>query len=184
MMMSKMKLSVRDLCLISIFTAIIAVMSQLSIPMPYGVPMTMQTFAIPLAGIVLGAKKGTISTIVYILLGAIGAPVFSAFSGGIGIVFGLTGGFILSFPFMAFAAGIGCGKDNNIVWLSSGLVAGAAINFICGMFWFSIAAPSDLNTAFAACVLPFIPTTILKIATLVALGGQLKKALVKSKVLA
>ena len=60
--MNKLKFSVRELCFIGIFTAMITVTSQLSIPMPYGVPMTLQTFFIPFAGVVLGAKNGNLKS--------------------------------------------------------------------------------------------------------------------------
>ena len=80
--MQKSKISIQDICSIAIMTALIAVMAQISIPMPLGVPMTMQTFAITLAGIVLGSKRGALSAIVYLLLGAVGVPVFAGFSGG------------------------------------------------------------------------------------------------------
>ncbi|MCL2286753.1 MAG: biotin transporter BioY [Firmicutes bacterium] len=177
--MRKMSLSVRDICFISLFAAIIAVVSQLSIPMPYGVPMTMQTFIIPLAGVILGAKKGAVSVLVYVLVGAVGLPVFAGFSGGVGIIVGIRGGFIISFPVMAITAGIGMGK-NNILWLVSWLAAGAVINFACGMLWFSIVMPADLTTAFIACVLPFIPTCIVKIILLTVMAKPVKRALVNT----
>jgi len=181
--MDKKKLSTRDLCFIGIFTAIIVVLAQISIPMPYGVPMTLQTFAIPLAGIVLGAKKGTLSTVVYVLLGAIGVPVFAGFTGGLGIVIGPTGGFILSFPIMALTAGIGANKGNKI-WLVLGLLVGSVINYLCGMLMFSLVTASDLTTAFVACVLPFIPTAIIKAVLAGVLGVNIKNVLVKGRVLA
>ena len=93
---TKSKIEIRDICYIAIFTAIIAVMAQISIPLPGGVPLTLQTLAVPLAGIILGAKRGTMSTIIYILLAMAGVPVLAGFSGGAGVVFGVTGGFIIS----------------------------------------------------------------------------------------
>ncbi|MCL2815608.1 MAG: biotin transporter BioY [Oscillospiraceae bacterium] len=175
---SKSKFSVRDLCLIGIFTAVIAVASQLGIPMPYGVPMTLQTLVIPLAGVALGAKNGAASALIYVALGAAGVPVFAGYTGGLAVVFGVTGGFILSFPAMAFAAGIGT-KKNKAVWLIPGLAAGAAFNYICGMLWFGFAAGVDLKTAFTACVLPFIPTAVIKIVLAAVLGSQIRRALKK-----
>jgi biotin transport system substrate-specific component len=180
--MSSKKFSVRDICYIGIFTALITMCAQLSIPMP-GVPMTLQTFAIPLAGVVLGTRNGTFSALVYVFLGAIGAPVFAGFTGGLGEILGATGGFILSFPLMAMVDGIGERKHNKI-WLVCGLVAGAVINYICGMLYYAAVMQSDLKTAFVYCVLPFIPTAIIKIALVAVLGKALKRALVKSKVLA
>ena len=180
--MNKSKLSTRDLCIIAIFTAIIAALAQISVPTPYGISMTMQTFAIPLAGIVAGAKRGAIATLIYIFLGAIGIPVFAGFTGGMGIVFGMSGGFILSFPVLALIAGIAESK-NNKVWLVSGLFIGAVINFLCGMIWFSVVTSSNLRTAFMLSALPFIPTEIIKIVLVIVLGRQIKKSLIKEKVL-
>lgn len=177
------KFSVIDLCSIGIFTTIIIICAQFSIPMPSGVPMTLQTFAIPLAGIVLGAKNGTYSTLVYVLLGTLGAPVFAGFTGGLGIVFGPTGGFILSFPIIALAAGTGEAKHNNN-WLVLGIVAGAVFNYICGMLFFSLVMSSNLQTAFVTCVLPYIPTAIIKMVLVTVLGKSIKSALLKSGVLA
>jgi len=181
--MDQKKLSTQDLCYIGIFTAIIAVLAQISIPMPYGVPMTLQTFAIPFAGIVLGARRGALSTVVYVLLGALGVPVFAGFRGGLDIVIGPTGGFILSFPIMALTAGIGASKGNKS-WLVLGLLAGSLINYLCGMLMFSLVTASSLNTAFTACVLPFIPTAIIKAVLAGVLGMNIKNALVKGRVLA
>lgn len=179
--MSTKKLSARDLCFIGIFTAIIAVLAQISIPMPYGVPMTLQTFAIPLAGIVLGTRKGTLSTLAYVLLGAFGVPVFAGFRGGLGIVFGPTGGFILSFPLMALAAGIGAERNNKSM-LACGLISGTVLNYICGMLMFSLVTSRSLSTAFVACVLPFIPTSIIKMILVGILGVKFKRILEKERI--
>ena len=89
--------SIRSLCQIALFAAIIAVCSQIQIPLT--VPFTMQTFAVFSALAILGGKNGTISILIYIALGAIGIPVFAGFSGGIGVLFGTTGGYILGFLF-------------------------------------------------------------------------------------
>ena len=181
-MMNTKKLSIRELCQMSIFIAIIAACAQIVIPMPFGVPITLQTFAIPLAGVVLGAKNGTLATVVYVLLGAIGAPVFHAFTGGLNMVFGITGGFILSFPLMALAAGIGSNKNNRL-WLALWLVIGATVNYICGLLWFSFVTSNSLAVSVIFVVLPFIPGDIIKIIMVVMLGNLIKHALVKSRVL-
>ena len=179
--MIKKPLTTRDLCYIGVFAAIIATMAQISIPMPYGVPMTLQTFAVMLAGIVLGTKRGAVSAGVYVLLGMLGVPVFSAFRGGIGIVLGPTGGFILSFPLLALAAGIGAAQKNKLL-TAAWLFAGVLVNYICGMLMFSAITSSELHRAFSVCVLPFIPVDIvktvlagvigLKVRTLLERGGR------------
>ena len=99
--MQKTNFKTLDLCMIGVVTAVIVIMAQISIPMPLGVPMTMQTFAITLAGIILGSKKGAVASLIYVLLGAVGVPVFANFSGGYQLLVGPTGGFIISFPIMA-----------------------------------------------------------------------------------
>lgn len=176
------KIQVKDICLIGMFTALIVVCSQLSIPMPAGVPMTLQTFIIPLAGIVLGAKRGTIATCIYLLLGAVGLPVFAGFSGGIGILFGMTGGFLLSFPLMALCAGLGSRHDNKVK-TAAGLIIGAVLNYLVGMIMFAVLTDSSMGYAFTACVLPFIPTAIIKIVLVEAIGLQMKKLLRRAGVL-
>ena len=175
--MDSKKITLRELCRAGIFTAVIFICAQISIPMPYGVPMTLQTLAIPLAGVLLGQKNGTLSVISYIMLGACGVPVFAGFAGGLGAVFGPTGGFILSFPVMAALAGAGA-KRNNKFWLVCGILAGTVINYLCGMYFFSFITACDIKTAFAACVLPFIPTAIIKIAIAAVFGGMIKNKIV------
>ncbi|MCL2112114.1 MAG: biotin transporter BioY [Clostridiales bacterium] len=183
-------LTTRDLCHIGIFAAIIAILAQISIPMPLGVPITLQTFAILFAAIVLGAKKGTIATLVYVAVGAVGLPVFANFMGGMGVILGMTGGFLLSFPIMALLAGLGNEKSDNsdkksaILWLIVGLVVGVAINFLCGMLWFSMVTGSSISVSFVAAVLPFIPTSIVQIGIAAAFGRHVRKTLVKNKIIA
>lgn len=92
--------------LAAMFAAIGAVTSWISIPMPSGVPITLQTFGMALIGYTLGYKYGTLSVGVYVALGAIGAPVFSEFKGGFGVIAGATGGFIIGFIFMAAICGL------------------------------------------------------------------------------
>ena len=173
---SQKKMSIRELCHIAVFVAIISVCAQIQIPMPPGVPLTLQTFAIMLTGIILGIRNGIIATSVYIILGAFGAPVFSSFSGGLGILFGRTGGFILSFPLLALASGIGAefsGKYNRI-WLALSLLIGATINFTCGVLMFSLVMSMPLAVSFGFSAAPFIPAELIKIALLVAFGKTIK----------
>lgn len=176
-------LYVQDICHIALFTALIAVLAQISIPLPGGVPLTLQTFAVPLAGLVLGCRRGTLATAVYVLLGAAGVPVFANFSGGLGIVLGVTGGFIISFPLMAFLAGLGAKKSvkSPLLWLW--LVLGALANYAVGTVWFIFAAKSSLAAALTACVIPFIPTAVLKIILAGFFGTMLRGVLLKANLL-
>jgi biotin transport system substrate-specific component len=177
----KLSLSIRDICFISVFTAVIAVSAQVAIPLPGGVPVTMQTFAVPLAGLILGAKKGTLAVVVYILLGMMGVPVFSAFRGGFGVIFGATGGFILTFPLIALLAGIA--SDINIKFIPAGLVLGTAVNYAGGLLMFCAVTSSSIGEAFVLCVMPFILPDILKIILAGGIGISVRKILVRSKIL-
>lgn len=105
-------LSIRNMTLISMFTAILAILTQISFMLPGNVPMTLQTFAIALIGIILGPKLGAISVTVYLLLGMVGLPVFSNFHSGPGVLFGPTGGYLIGFLFMVII--LGFGKDKKI----------------------------------------------------------------------
>ena len=180
--MTTKNFTARRITYISIFTALIIVSTFISIPMPAGVPMTLQTLIIPLGGMILGPVDGTIATIVYLLLGAVGLPVFSGMRGGIGVLFGMTGGFLLSFPVMPYLAGR-FSEKNNRAGTVLGLVLGAVINYAAGCVMFSYLTGSTMGYAFTVCVLPFLPTSLIKIVLCIFLGPLLRGKLLKAGVL-
>lgn len=103
----------------ALFVALIAVCAQITIPMPNGVAFTLQTFAVALTGYLLGVGWGTLAVLVYILLGAVGVPVFSAFQGGFHVLLGRTGGYIWGFLPLAAVCGLsarGRGKTLPYLW--------------------------------------------------------------------
>ncbi len=165
----------KNLIQISMMSALIAVISQLSIPMPYGVPMTLQSLIIPLVGVMLGAKNGTISTIIYIFLGLVGLPVFANFGSGLTAILGPTGGFILTFPIMAYFAGISYDKSKIFFMLM--LLFSAFINYAVGTFYFSIVTNTDILLSISYCVIPFIPTTIIKTLIILFFAKPIKSRL-------
>lgn len=169
------KLNVRDACLIAVFTALTAIAAQIVIPMPLGVPITLQTMVIALSGVVLGARRAFWAALVYILLGAVGAPVFTTFQGGIHMVFGRTGGFILTFPIMALVIGLLSVRGGK--WTALGLICGIAINYVGGILMFMFITKSGFIAAATVCVLPFLPTDVIKAALAWSIGAQLKKRL-------
>lgn len=170
---TRKKITVRDMCLIAIFAALTAVLAQISIPMPLGVPLTLQTLAVALTGIVLGAKRGFFASLVYVLMGTVGLPVFSNFTGGVGAVFSPVCGFILSFPIMSLVIGFGFERFAKVRFLW--LILGVAVNYLCGIVMFSVVTSNTLATAVTACMLPFIPTDIVKMLCAYFLGTKLKK---------
>ena len=130
--------------------------------------MTLQSFIITLMAIVLGAKRGATAALIYILLGAFGLPVFSNFTGGWQCLIGPTGGFILSFPIMAYVIGLG-----SSLWL--GILAGTVINFAFGIAMFCLVTESSFTVGFTTCVLPFIPLTIKKWILAYIIGINIRK---------
>ena len=161
--------SVRDICYSGLFAAVIAIMAQISIPMPGGVPMTMQTFAITLAAVVLGAKLSTVSSVIYLLLGA-------NFSGGFDKFIGPTGGFLISFPLMAFI--IGWGADHRHAFRGAyviALIVGTIVNYVVGTVMFCVLMNSSIAAGVTACVLPFIPTAVIKAVLATVIGFLVRK---------
>lgn len=181
--MKQSKLSIQEICLIAIMTAITAVMAQISIPLPMMVPMTMQTFAVTLAGIILGAKCGSIAMGVYLLLGAVGVPVFSGFKGGLQILIGPTGGFLLSFPIMAYIIGKGIELRRQKGMFTLLLCVGTIANYVVGVLMYCVVMESSVWTAITACVLPFVPSAIIKAVLASVLGIRLRKQLEKCQII-
>ena len=173
--MTKSKLSVQEVCLVALCTAVMVIMAQISIPMPMGVPMTMQTFAVTLAAVVLGAKKGALSAFVYILLGAVGLPVLAGFTGGIQYFAGPTGGFLISFPLRAFVIGLGVDRFREV---KGGfilcLIGGTIVNYVIGVLMFCLLMDSSVMTAVSACVLPFVPTAVIKAVLASVIGLKIR----------
>ena len=163
------------------FTALIAICAQIAIPQPGGVPFTLQVWAVSLAGLILGPKNGTIAVLVYVLLGAIGAPVFAAFTGGFGVILRPTGGFILSFPVVALLAGLG-GRKGGIMWVVLGLAAGTVFNLTAGLLWFNWVTELGLVVSFGYAVAPFIITDAVRTAVLPVISKSIKAAMQRAKI--
>lgn len=176
---TKSKITTKELVFTALMAVIIAVCSWISIPTT--VPFTLQTFGVFMAVGLLGGKKGTISVLVYILLGAVGVPVFAGFSGGIGVLFGTTGGYIVGFllsglVYWAMTAAFG----EKLLIMIVAMVLGLIVCYAFGTAWFMIVyakntAPIGLMTALGWCVFPFIIPDCIKIALAIVLTKQLKK---------
>lgn len=150
---------IQKMALTAMFAALIAVFSQLTIPSPSGIPLTLQTFIVAMTGFSSGAKPGTAAVGAYIAVGAVGVPVFSSFQGGLGALFGPTGGFIFGFTALAFFCGI---KTEKIILRIVYALSGLIICHICGILWFSLTSGSIMS-AFISASLPYIPKDILSV---------------------
>ena len=170
-----------DMVYVAVFTAIISVLAQISVPLGVIVPFTLQTLGMFLAGAMLGWKRGTLSVILYVLLGAVGLPVFAGFSGGVSVLFGPTGGYIIGFIFTALVVGFMTDKLGRKLWvLAVSMVIGLLLCYIFGTAWFIIlynmqGKVMDLITALGYCVFPFLIADGLKIIVAAVLVNRLDK---------
>lgn len=174
------KMTVRDLTYVALSAALIAICSWISIPTT--VPFTLQTFAVFCVLALLGGKRGTLAVLVYILLGAVGMPVFAGFTGGVGILFGTTGGYIVGFLLSGLIYWL-CEKitDNRLAKLLA-CVVGLAVCYAFGTVWFMNvyarnSGPIGAATALGWCVFPFVVPDLVKLVLAFALADRLKKAL-------
>lgn len=148
-----MKIKTVDLVMIGVFAALIGVLSQIAIPMPTGVPVTLQTFAVALCGYFLGAKRGAAAVIVYILLGAVGAPVFTGFKGGFACIGGLTGGFIYGFLAMVLLCGLPL--KNKPFRIALG-IAGVIVLHFFGVLQYSLITENGFIQSFLLVSAPYL----------------------------
>ena len=174
----KQKLKTIDLVYVGLCAALIVICSWLSIPLT--VPITLQTLAICVVAGIFGAKKGTLSVLIYILLGAIGVPVFSGFKGGIGTLFGATGGYIVGFVFTTVIVGLICKKTDKFWAIALSMLGGVLICYAFGTAWFAFVyakdnTPASLKTILGWCVFPFILPDIIKIAIAAVLTKRRKR---------
>ncbi len=170
-----------DVAKIAVFTAITCILGPLSIQIG-PIPISFTNLAVYLSVYALGWKRGTISYLVYLLIGLIGLPVFSAFSGGVGKLFGPTGGYLIGFIFMAIIAGVIIDRFPKKYPLHAlGLVVGTVVCYVFGTMWLKIQAGMTLQAALAAGVLPFIVGDLMKIAISMLIGIQLRAQLVRAK---
>ena len=174
--MTRKRTNILELCIIGLATALICVIAPISIPLPLGVPITLQTFIITLLAITLGPKRAVISTSLYVLLGSLGLPIFSNYTGGWQMLVGPTGGFILSFPLMAYMIGYASNrrKHKNLFTII-GISMATFVNFICGISMFCIITKSNLPVGITTCALPFILPSIIKAVLAYIVGIELKK---------
>lgn len=153
-------IKLRNMVFCGVFAAIIAVFSLISIPLPSMVPITLQTFIIAFAGFYLGSKLGTVSVLIYILIGAIGLPVFSGFRGGLSVLTGVTGGFIFGFIFFVIFCGIKREKKIINILFS---VLGLAICHILGVLQYAFLTDSPIIASFILVSLPYLLKDIISI---------------------
>lgn len=177
-------ISTQHLVLVGMFAAVLTIISQISIPLPTGVPITIQVFGIALVGTVLGWKLGCLATIVYILLGCVGLPVFSNFQGGVQRLVGMTGGYILAWPIMAVLSGIRIKHENQLVCqvvpIVLAIVGLMVVEFVGGFQWSILTTEMSFGAIMTYSFAAFIPKDMVLTVLAVILGNQIRKPLVKA----
>lgn len=161
---------------IALMAAIISVLGPFSIPLPFTqVPISFTIMAVYLASYLLGAKTGTLSVVIYILVGLAGLPVFSGFTGGAAKLVGPTGGYIIGFIFLALIGGFFVDKFNGKVWTSLvGMALGTAVCYLFGSFWLAYQQGLTLKQALLVGAVPYIGFDCAKMVIAVLLGKQVK----------
>ncbi len=163
------------LSMTAVMAAVMCVLAPFSIPIG-PVPVSFTNLAIYFALYLLGWKRGTVAYVVYMLLGMAGLPVFSGFRGGIGHLFGPTGGYIIGFLPMALIAGLAVRHPNRVLQLL-GLILGTAVAYAFGTAWYCIVAGSEVVPALFLCVFPFVPFDLLKMVAAILVGPVLRERL-------
>lgn len=172
----KLNLSIKEITLIGMCAALMAIFSQLSIPLPFtSVPVTLQVFGLVILAVVVGAKIGTLSLIVYVIIGAIGLPVFANFHSGFGVIVGPTGGYIFGFIIMAFLIRYVSYKENKILLFAAAYI-GVVIDLVLGTIQLKIVTGMTLNAALIAGLYPFILKDLITISIAVIIGLKVKKS--------
>lgn len=166
------------MCLCGIFAALTAICSQIAFNIG-PVPINLATLSVFFAGGLLGAKYGAISQLVYVLIGAFGAPVFANFTGGFSIIIGATGGYIVGYIAAAFITGLIAKKfiKHRLIGPIFGMIVGLIVCYVLGTAWFMFVTKNGLWQSLVYCVFPFIAFDLIKIALAVSLVTSLKKAL-------
>ena len=168
----------RSMVLCALFTALTAVCSQISLPMPWGVPVNLALFAVYLSGALLGPVWGGVSQLAFLALAAFGVPVLAGFQGGPAAIFGPTGGYVIGYLAAALVVGLLSGRfGRTLPRLVICLVLGCAACYLLGTLWYAALTHTGFLAALAVCVLPYLPCDAVKIALAAVLVRALDRRL-------
>lgn len=175
--MKRATFSSKKLSFIALWTAILCVTSPFSIPV-FNLPITFSTIALSLAAVFLGAGGGCVAVVIYILIGLVGLPVFTGFTGGVGALLGPTGGYIIGYVGFAFIVGTFSKKQTELSTFIS-FILGNIFIYFTGSAWYLIITECNVLTAVSVCVLPFVLIDIIKGISAVILFKYLKPVALK-----
>lgn len=158
----------------ALMCAVTAILSQIAIPMPSGVPVTLQTLAVALCGFILETKYAVASILVYILLGAVGVPVFSGLGAGPAKLFGLTGGFIWGFILFVLLCAIAVNKYKNTAVRIILATAGLLLCHVCGVLQFAFVSESAVWSSFLLVSAPYLIKDFVSLILAYIISGRIR----------
>ena len=170
------RISAKTITLTALMAAVLCVMGPFSVPIG-PVPLSLALIGVYLCGYLLGYKKGALAVLIYILIGAVGLPVFTGFAGGPAKLFGPTGGYIAGYIFTALICGFFVEHFEKWYLHLAGMVLGLAACYALGTAWFMVLMHVTVAEALATCVIPFVVFDLIKIGLAMLLGMTIKKAL-------
>ena len=166
------KIALRELIYVAFFAALTTVGAWISFPLPFSpVPVVLANLFAILAGVILGKWLGSLSQIVYLLLGFAGIPVFAQHQAGPHVFAGPTGGYLAGYVIAAFVAGalmehlprFSRSPGLESFYLALSLATGALVIYVPGIFWLSRVTGMDVPAAMVSGFYPFLPGDILKV---------------------
>lgn len=174
--MDKKAMDVKGIVVVGMFVAVLGGLSVVQIPMPSGVPITLQTFGVALCGYVLGWKRAGVAVGVYVLIGAVGVPVFSGMRGGFGVLLGPTGGFLVGF----LALGVLCGVGLRLKGVFWGMLFGGGGLLVChllGALQFAFLTGRSLGEALVLVSVPYLVKDMISVVGAYYAGKILHKSI-------
>ena len=170
--MQSKHISAADMARIALSAALLAVSAAVTLPLPFGVPMTLQTFAAVLIGCLLAPVESAAAVGIYLALGAVGMPVFSGMQGGFSVLVGKTGGFLLGFLPLVVCCSIARSRKKQSLRTFLCIVGLLCCHF-CGVLWFFVLTKSTLIQAFLLCSLPYLLKDLLSLFLAAALAKRI-----------
>ena len=192
----KMKFSVKELAVIAIFAAMTAVLAQIAIPVPFSpAPISFGLVAVYITGILLRPRQAVFAQVCYLALGAAGLPVFGGFKGGLGALFGATGGYLLVYPIMALIVSVAVNGAKNrsaedtskkaalLLKAAAAMAVAHILLYLGGTAWLSATTGNSFAASLSLAVIPFIPLDIVKILFCVFAIVPLRARLISMKLI-
>lgn len=165
----------KKLVMTGLCAAILCVVSPFVIPLPISpVPVSLAPCAIFISAFILSPLQCTVSVMIYLILGAVGLPVFAGFMGGLGVLAGPTGGYLVGYMAAAFIASLFNIKFKKIYMYIIGMILGLAVMYLVGTVWFSVSQDISFVSALMVCVIPYLVGDILKITAALFIGTKLR----------